>query len=39
MIGVLAVLPLAAGACKIDIGEGCALWVQEPGVNVGVVCN
>jgi hypothetical protein len=39
MVGVLAVMPLAAGACQIPLGGGCTLLVAEPGANVGVVCN
>ena len=39
MVGAIALLPLAATACRIDIGNGCTLLVAEPGANVGVVCN
>jgi len=39
MIGLIAVMPLAASACKIDIGGGCQLWLLEPGVTFGIVCN
>lgn len=39
LVAMIAVLPLAATACKIDVGGGCELWIQEPGVNFGVVCN
>lgn len=39
LVGVVAALPFLAGACKIPVGNGCELWIQEPGVNLGVVCN
>lgn len=39
LVGVVAAVPFLAGACQIDIGGGCALWIQEPGVNFGLVCN
>ncbi len=39
LVGVVAVLPFVAGACKVDVGGGCQLWLAEPGANVGVVCN
>jgi hypothetical protein len=39
LVGIVAVLPFAAGACKVPVGNGCSIWLQEPGVNFGVVCN
>jgi hypothetical protein len=39
MVGAIALLPLAATACRIDVGNGCTLLVAEPGANIGVVCN
>lgn len=39
MVGVLAVLPFAASACKIDVGSGCQLLIMEPGAQFGLVCN
>ncbi len=38
-MGLLALTPLAATACQIDLGNGCTLLVAEPGANIGVVCN
>lgn len=38
-VAVLAVLPLAATACKIDVGNGCSVLIAEPGANIGFVCN
>jgi hypothetical protein len=38
-IGVVALTPFLASACRIDIGNGCELLIAEPGANVGVVCN
>lgn len=38
-IAALAVLPLAATACRIDVGGGCELLIGEPGANIGFVCN
>lgn len=38
-VAVLAVLPLAATACKIDVGNGCSILIAEPGANIGFVCN
>lgn len=39
LVAMLAALPFAASACKIDVGGGCQIWIQEPGVNTGLVCN
>lgn len=39
LTAMLVVLPLAAGACKIPLGNGCNLLVGEPGAQVGVSCN
>jgi hypothetical protein len=39
MVGVIAVLPFAASACKIDVGNGCQVLIQEPGASFGLVCN
>jgi len=39
LVGVVAMMPLVAGACKVDVAGGCQLWIQEPGVNFGLVCN
>ncbi|MCP4435509.1 MAG: hypothetical protein GY812_08445 [Actinomycetia bacterium] len=39
MIGLVAAVPFAAGACKVDLGNGCQLLIAEPGANIGVVCN
>ncbi|MCB1256238.1 MAG: hypothetical protein KDB26_03990 [Microthrixaceae bacterium] len=38
-IAALAALPLAATACRIDLGNGCELLIAEPGANIGFVCN
>ena len=39
LVAVVAVVPFAAGACKVDIGMGCQIWIQEPGVELGLICN
>jgi hypothetical protein len=39
LVSLVAAVPLLAGACKIPVANGCAIWVQEPGVNFGLVCN
>ncbi|MGI9579171.1 MAG: hypothetical protein ACR2OH_13300 [Microthrixaceae bacterium] len=39
LVSLVAAVPLLAGACRIDLGNGCELLVAEPGANVGVVCN
>jgi hypothetical protein len=39
VVGAVALLPLAATACRIEIVNGCTLLIAEPGANVGVVCN
>jgi hypothetical protein len=38
-IGLILTIPLAASACKFDLGNGCALLIGEPGVSAGVTCN
>jgi hypothetical protein len=39
LVGVIAAMPLAASACRINVGSGCTLLIAEPGVQVGVLCN
>ncbi len=39
LVSLVAAVPFLAGACKIPVGSGCAVWLQEPGVNFGLVCN
>jgi hypothetical protein len=39
LLGMIAAMPLAASACKINVGSGCTALVFEPGVQFGVVCN
>ena len=39
LVSLVAAMPLLAGACKISVGNGCSVWIQEPGVNFGLVCN
>jgi len=39
LVSLVAAVPLLAGACRINLGNGCELLVAEPGANVGVVCN
>jgi hypothetical protein len=39
VVGMIASIPLATAACRIDIGNGCQLLIAEPGAQVGVACN
>jgi hypothetical protein len=39
LVGMLAAMPLAASACKINVGSGCTALIFEPGIQFGVICN
>jgi hypothetical protein len=40
LVGLILTIPLAASACRIDIGNGCQLLIGEPGpTSAGVICN
>ena len=39
VVGMIAAIPLATSACRIDIGNGCVLLIAEPGADAGVVCD
>ena len=39
LVGMIAAIPLATSACRIDVGNGCQLIIAEPGAQAGVVCN
>jgi hypothetical protein len=39
LVAMLAVLPIAASACRIPLGSGCDLLIGEPGAQVGVACT
>jgi hypothetical protein len=39
MVGVIAVLPFAASACKVDLGGGCNLLLMEGSVKYGITCS
>ncbi len=39
LVGMIAAIPLATSACRIDVGNGCQLIIAEPGADAGVVCN
>ena len=39
LVGMIAAIPLATSACRIDVGNGCQLLIAEPGAQAGVICN
>jgi hypothetical protein len=39
VVGMIAAIPLATSACRIDVGNGCQLLLFEPGADAGVVCD
>lgn len=39
LAGFMLALPFSLGACRVDLGNGCALLLFEPGTQFGVSCN
>lgn len=39
LMALIAAVMLTASACKVKIGYGCEIWIEEPGVRLGLVCN
>lgn len=39
LVGMMATMPFALGACRIPTGIGsCSIAFLEPGINIGFVC-